>query len=128
MVKISETGYLFLQSGILDENQIEKCIKDSVAYLSENHGLDFSKLDYVINVVKNREGKKFGHTYVWVNDDKLFYALIGKNFDGTESFEEVLDEDWEEPEESYDDAIEAADGDWRGGEGGGENQTAGRPK
>lgn len=112
MVKISENGYLFIQSGILNEDQIEKCIKDAVSYLSETYQLDFKNFKYIINVVCNREGKKFGHTYVWVNDDRVYYALIGRNLDGTFRFEEVPDEDWTEPEEDYDEAIEAACGDW----------------
>ena len=43
MSKISEIGYLFIQSGILEKKQIEECIKDSVSYLSETYNLDFSK-------------------------------------------------------------------------------------
>ena len=41
MSKISEPGYLFIHSGILENYQIEECLKDSVKFLSENFDSDF---------------------------------------------------------------------------------------
>ena len=112
MSKISEPGYLFIHSGILEKNQIEECLKDSINFLSENFDPDFKNTQIEINVVKNREGKKYGHTYAWVSDDSVFNALIGKDFDGSDRIEMIEDEDWEPPEEDYDVALEAAGGSW----------------
>ena len=112
MGKISEPGYLFIHSGPLEEEQVEKSIRDAIGYLSENHDPSFKNSDVVVNVVKNKEGKKFGHSYAWVDSLPVFYALIGRNFDGSLRFEELPDEDWEEPEEDYDDAVAGALGDW----------------
>ena len=112
MSKISEPGYLFIHSGILENNQIEECLKDSINFLSENFDRDFQNTEIEINVVKNREGKKYGHTYAWVSNNNVFNALIGKNFDGSELIEMVEDQDWEPPEEDYDTAIESASGSW----------------
>lgn len=112
MSKISEPGYLFIHSGILENNQIEECIKDSIKSLSENFNKKFTDIKIEINVVKNKEGKKFGHTYAWINNVEIFNALIGKNFDGSLRFEEVEDEDWEPPEKDYSEALEEAGGSW----------------
>ena len=112
MGKISEPGYLFIHSGPLEEEQVETSIRGAIAYLSENHDPSFVNTQVVVNVVKNKEGKKFGHTYAWIDCLPVFYALVGKNFDGSMRYKEVPDEDWEEPEEDYDEAIEEAGGDW----------------
>ena len=112
MSKISEPGYLFIHSGILENHQIAECLKDSIKFLSENFDSDFLRTKLEINVVKNKEGKKFGHTYAWVSNEEVFNALIGKNFDGSSRFEEVEDENWEPPEKDYNLAIEEAGGSW----------------
>ena len=41
MSKISEPGYLFIHSGVLENNQIEECLKDSINFLSENFDPSF---------------------------------------------------------------------------------------
>jgi hypothetical protein len=112
MGKISESGYLFIHSGPLEKDQVVKSIEGAISYLSENYDPSFKKTQIEVNVVKNKEGKKFGHTYAWVDCSRVFNALIGKNFNGSQRFEEVLDEDWEEPEEDYSAALEKVAGDW----------------
>ena len=112
MSKISEPGYLFMHSGVLTNIQIEKCLKDACSALSENFEPGFENTEMEINVVANREGKKFGHTYAWVSDNEFFYALIGKNLDGSCRYEEVEDQDWEPPEKSYEEALEEVAGSW----------------
>lgn len=112
MSKISEACYLFIHSGVLENYQIEECMKDSINFLSENFDHDFKNTQIEINVVKNREGKKYGHAYAWVSNEYVFNALIGKNFDGSDRVEMLEDEDWEPPEEDYDTALEAAGGSW----------------
>tara|TARA_R110002110_G_scaffold100075_1_gene255352 strand:- start:426 stop:1256 length:831 start_codon:yes stop_codon:yes gene_type:complete len=112
MSKISEQGYLFAHSGVLEKDQLEKCLKDATLFLSENFDTTFKKTEIEVNVVKNKEGKKFGHSYCWVGDEEVFNALIGKNFDGSPRYEEVEDEDWVEPEQDYEEAVEEAGGSW----------------
>ena len=114
MSKISTPGYLFLHSGVLTNSQIEKCLKDASLVLSENFETDFEDLKIEINVVTNREGKKFGHTYAWVNNDNFYNALIGRNFDGSLRYEEVEDHDWEPPSKPYNQALEEVNGSWAG--------------
>ena len=111
MNKVSLSGYLFIQSGILNKLQVETSILNSIDYLQETYPeINFSK-DILVNVVTNKEGKKFGHTYVWVSDNSVYNALLGKNFDGTTRFEYKEDENWKPPEKSYDEAMAETD-DW----------------
>jgi len=112
MSKISEPGYLFIHSGVLEKEQIEKSLSDCQEYLTKNYDKDFTTSSFKVNVVKNKDGKKFGHTYVWIEDLHFFNALIGLDFDGTELVEWVEDEDWEPPEKNYHDAMEEAGEDW----------------
>lgn len=113
MSKISEPGYLFIHSGVLEKDQIEKSLLDSIDYIYQNYNKDFRKTKFLVNVVKNKDGLKYGHTYAWIENKELFYALIGKNFDGLELVEWVEDPDWTPPEKNYHDAMaEAGDDDW----------------
>jgi len=119
MSKISESGYLFIHSGVLEKEQIEKSLLDSIKYLAENYNKDFHKTKYEINVVMNKEGVKYGHTYAWVDNKEVFHALLGLNFDGSERIEYYDDPDWKPPEKSHSEyfaeAMEAAndfDFDW----------------
>ena len=112
MSKISEPGYLFIHSGVLEKEQIEKSLSDCQEYLTKNYDKDFTRSSFEVNVVKNKDGKKFGHTYVWVEDLHFFYALIGLDFDGTQLIEWVEDKDWEPPEKPMDEAMKEAGDDW----------------
>jgi hypothetical protein len=112
MSKISEPGYLFIHSGVLEKEQIEKSLSDCQEYLTKNYDKDFTTSSFEVNVVKNKDGKKFGHTYVWVEDLHFFHALIGLDFDGTQLIEWVEDKDWEPPEKPMDEAMEEAGDDW----------------
>jgi len=112
MSKISEQGYLFIHSGVLEKEQIEKSLSDCQEYLTQNFDKDFTKSSFEVNVVKNKDGKKFGHTYVWIEDLHFYNALLGLDFDGTELVEWVDDENWKPPEKSYDEAMEEAGDDW----------------
>lgn len=107
MSKVSEEGFLFIHSGVFDKEQIELNLKTCVKNLSKL--TDIENFAYHVNVVENKDGVKYGHTYAWINNPKVYYALIGKNFDGTERVEFVPDETWSPPEKDYDDAIEEAE-------------------
>lgn len=113
MSKISESGYFFIHSGILEKEQIEESFNCCVRALASEIDKSFEDTKFEINVVKNREGEKFGHSYAWVNNKYFFNALLGKNFDGSERFEWVEDEDWVPPEGNmYDELAEIDDFDW----------------
>lgn len=106
MSKVSEDGFLFIHSGIFDKEQIELNLKTCVKKL------DVGPCEMHVNVVENREGLKYGHTYAWVSNLKVYYALIGKNLDGSDRVEEAPDEGWETPDEDMDELIDEAGNDW----------------
>lgn len=112
MSKISEPGYLFIHSGVLEKEQIEKSLSDCIEYIHQNYDKDFRKTNFLINVVKNKDGMKFGHTYAWIENKELFNSLIGKDFDGSDLFEWVEDKEWNPPEKSYEEAMKEAGDDW----------------
>ena len=112
MSKISEPGYLFIHSGVLEKEQIEKSLSDCQEYLTKNYDKDFTKSSFEVNVVKNKDGKKFGHTYAWIEDLHFFNALIGLDFDGSQLVEMKEDENWEPPEKPYEEAMAEAGDDW----------------
>ena len=118
MSKISEVGYLFIDSGILDDDQVEASLNASIDFLVQDYGEDFSHCITHVNVVKNREGVKFGHTYAWVSDPRVYHALLGKNFDGSDRVEIYDDPDWKPPEKSYAEAFDESNedpNDWNAG-------------
>ena len=106
MSKVSAPGYLFIHSGLFNSVQIEKCLKWCI------HQLDMDECDLYVNVVEDKEGHKFGHTYAWVSDNRVYNALIGNNFDGTPRIEEIDDPDWEEPTTPLQEALKEAKGNW----------------
>ena len=111
MSKISEVGYLFIHSGVFDENQIELNLKTCVNILKRLNDT-IKDCSIYVNVVENKEGMKFGHTYAWVSDPQIYNALIGNNFDGSERYEEIEDENWKPPEKPLKEALKEANGDW----------------
>ena len=108
MSKVSKEGFFFIHSSVFDTEQIEQTIKFCIRKL----GRDPEKCSIYVNVVENKDGQKFGHTYAWISDREVFNALIGKNFDGTLREEEVEDDEWEEPSLPLEEALLEANGDW----------------
>lgn len=111
MSKVSEEGFLFIQSSVFGPEQIERCLNFCIKKLREINN-DIKKCDTYINVVENRDGERFGHTYAWVSDLRVFNALLGKNFDGSERVEYKEDENWKPPNIPLEEAIKEANGDW----------------
>ena len=107
MSKISEKGYLFIHTSIFDNNQILEALRYCAKELQK-------KCEFYINVVENKDGFKYGHAYAWVSSPSVYNALIGKNFDGSDRFEMVEDDNWNPPERDYDEAMKEAEnsGDW----------------
>ena len=112
MSKISEPGYLFIHSGVLEKEQIDKCFQDLIEQLISLNPEEYKDIKFLINVVKNKEGVKYGHSYGWINKKDVFNALLGKNLDGSERIEYIDDENWEPPKEDYYEAMKKAGDDW----------------
>jgi hypothetical protein len=59
---------------------------------------------YYINIVESKTG--FRCAYIYVTNKHVYYAIIGKNFDGSERIKYVDDPDFVEPEIPLDEALE----------------------
>lgn len=106
MSKVSFPGYLFIHSGVFDNNQIGSCLRWCIEKLDVGH------CDMYVNVVEDKEGRKFGHTYAWVSNDRVYNALIGNNLDGTPRTEDMDDPDWNPPSIPIEEALKEANGNW----------------
>ena len=103
-MKLTESGYIFIQSGVLNQSQLEFLISNSIDIITNN--FNTGECDFHINVVTNKEGKIFGHSYGWISNIKVFNIMVGLNIDGTERYEEVEDENWSPPENDEQKAME----------------------
>lgn len=113
MSKVNEPGFIFINSGVLDKKQVETTLEYCITKLRKlNPAITDSR--YYVNVVESKDGKKFGHTYAWVGSLEVYYALIGKNFDGTPRIKQEEDPNWVPPEEDYEELMQQAedDNDW----------------
>lgn len=106
MSKVSVPGYLFIHSGVFDKTQVEASLRWCIQQL------EIDQCDLYVNVVEDKTGRKFGHTYAWVSDDRVYNALIGNNLDGTPRIEETDDPDWKPPEVPLEEALKEAQGNW----------------
>jgi hypothetical protein len=94
-----EKNYLYTYSYSLDSDEIKKMINKVIDKLIKTENLDKDEFKYnlKINIVKNKDDVKLGYSYLWINNLKLFNALIGLNLDGSER---VIIEENEDEEES----------------------------
>lgn len=113
MGKITKDRFLKVDSGLLNQRQISSILTNYIKQLSLLEPKT-QKCNFYINVVEDKEGVKFGFSYLWVSNFMIYNALLGNNFDGTERFEMIEDMDWEEPEKDYFGAMKEAEdsGEW----------------
>lgn len=88
MDEISETGYMFAYTYGLDTQEIEKIVEEEI------HKLDprYHNYNLKINVVKNKDDLKLGYSYLWIDNEELYFALTGFNFDGSKRVEKIVTE------------------------------------
>lgn len=83
--------FLYIYSGLVGEEEILEILKKSI----DNSSLRNQTYSLIVNTVKNKEYINMGYSYGWVSNPKLYYALTGKNTDGTERCETIDDPEWE---------------------------------
>jgi hypothetical protein len=106
MSKVSTPGHLFIHSGVFDKTQIEASLRWCIEQL------DLEQCNIYVNVVEDKSGHKFGHTYAWVSDVRVYNALIGNNLDGSPRVLEIDDPDWHPPTVPLEEALKEAKGNW----------------
>jgi len=112
MTRISQIGYLFIQTGVLCEGQIINCLNGAITEFNKTFNKDIPQNQFYLNLVTNKEGKSFGYAYAYIDDKELFNIIVGKNLDGSERVELIDDPDWEPPSDDETEALEAAGDDW----------------
>ena len=95
MDEVKEKGYLYSFSYHLDEEDIKSLILAEVDKLDKK----FDNLIIKVNTVKNKNEEKLGYSYIWVNNEEVYNAIIGKNYDGSERIEKIEVENDESSDE-----------------------------
>lgn len=99
MDRISEKGFFYAHTYGLDKGDLYQILDTEISKL-DLKGRD-KKYNIKINVVKNKDDIKLGYTYFWINNEKIFNALIGLNYDGSERIEIIKKEAEENELQSF---------------------------
>lgn len=99
-------GFFIIQHGPLTEKQVRNVINALISKLHEKYPDENIGEHYLfLRFVMTKEKKPLGLSYAYIDNYKIYNALIGKNFDGTDRYEEYDDMDWTPPEEDKDEAL-----------------------
>ncbi len=107
--KYHNTHSLYIESGIATEKQIIAAFDNCFREASKKYGRQITS-NIEINVVI-RNNIPCEYAYVYVSNPEVYYALIGKNWDGSELMKEVPNPDYIEadsgpaPEKTKSDSI-----------------------
>ena len=105
ITKYYDKHTLHVKSGVAYDSQLTESL---TLALQEAERILGRKLDseFKVNIIVGRNGKLYGLGYIWVNSEEVYNTLIGKNPDGTERYESILDPNWKKPDIDYDEAME----------------------
>lgn len=81
MDKVTEDGYMFAYTYNLEEDILFRMIEKEISKLDLE--IEDKNFTLKINIVKNKEDKKLGYSYFWIDNVKIFNALVGLNYDGS---------------------------------------------
>ena len=95
MGKVRKERFLYMYTGELENHEVQKLIRDGIKDYDPDR-----KYELIINVLEKKDGEKRGYSFGWISDTGLFYALVGKNEDGSSRVTYEDDPDWSEPEDS----------------------------
>lgn len=79
---IYDRNTLYVKVGLANREQIRKAFVDAIVKLN-------IATDLKINVIYSHTGQ-MGWVYIWVSSPAVYFALVGKNLDGSERYEEVV--------------------------------------
>ena len=98
MSDYTETGFLFMESFQLDNKEIRNHLISKVEAVEKQENIILKPFKLYINVVENRDEKKLGYSYVWVDKDKIYNIFCGLNLDGSVRIRRYEDPNWQVPE------------------------------
>lgn len=105
MDEVKEKGYLYSFSYHLDEEDIKSLILTEVDKLDKK----FDNVIIKVNTVKNKNEEKLGYSYIWINNEEIYNAIIGRNYDGSERIEKIEVENDESSDEEENKSSKWAD-------------------
>lgn len=82
---------LYVYSDIATKGQIAKVIIDALKQYESKTG-DKVDMEFYINRVENRAYEPIGLSFIFLTSPKTYYLLLGKNIDGSERYEYILDD------------------------------------
>lgn len=90
---------LYIQSGVLRQNQVERAFATLFEQLRKAfpNDSDYSKAIFEVNVVVDGKGKLYNFTHGWVSEPKVYNIMVGLNPDGTKRVELKPDPKWTPP-------------------------------
>jgi hypothetical protein len=90
--KTTHCNYIYVTSNLATNQQLIDSLHETFeSYKNEFNG---TNLEFESNIITKFDGSTFGYGYLWVKDKKLYYMLLGKNFDGSDLYIEEDDESW----------------------------------
>ena len=101
MSTIKKARFLYMYTGKLDNDRISSLVRKGIDQYIKSTGKNPKERPYrfVVNAVEDKNWEKLGFSYGWIDDLGLFYALTGKNEDGSSRVEYIDDPDYESEEE-----------------------------
>jgi hypothetical protein len=94
----TDTHTLYVTTGVAVYEQVKEALTTAIASLNIPCRLK-------INLIYIKD-KLCGFAFVWVSSPKVYYALLGKNFDGTARVTLTRDPNWVEPSKTYNEAFD----------------------
>lgn len=78
---------LYVKTGIAHAHQVHEAFEKVISKLGVECEIN-------INLVQRYTGEYIGYAFVYVSNPAVYYALLGKNIDGTERIEYIDDPEW----------------------------------
>ena len=90
-----------MYTGKLNNDQISSLVRKGIDQYIVSTGKTKKERPYslIVNAVENKAWEKQGFAYGWISDLGLFYALVGKNEDGSSRVEYIDDPDYNSDDE-----------------------------
>jgi hypothetical protein len=93
--KFYDHSTIFCDSGVATPQQIKQSLEKAIEQAEKILGYK-TNCKFRINLI-TKEGAYYGIGYIYITCPKIYWMLLGKNPDGTDRYEEILDPDWKPP-------------------------------
>lgn len=102
----TNTSCLFVKSGIATNEQLAESMNIALAETSKLLGRKIT-CNFKPNLIVGRNMVYYGIGYLWVSNPEVYHMLLGRNPDGSERVEYVVDHNWSPPTEDMNKLLDA---------------------